>query len=260
MHFLAIRSPHPPRHGTSRHGPAWVAWAFALLLWLSVGVNARADEPTSVRGLFNGRDFTGWSIEGPPGGIVHPDGRPVWSVRDGEIVCDGRSWGFLRYDIEDFADFTLHVEFVMAPRSNSGVGLRCREVDLARVQETRPSCWAYEIQLLDDAGEPPSLHSSGSLYRYVAPRENAMRPANEWNAIDITCRGPRIRVVLNGREIQDFDQTTLLETRDKPLRGSLCLQNHGHPVRFRNVWIRVEEAGAVQSAAETVSLGDATRR
>jgi hypothetical protein len=53
--------------------------------------------------------------------------------------------------------------------------------------------------------------------------------------------------VLNGREIHDYDQTTLTETRDKPLRGSVCLQNHGHPVRFRNVRIRVENDEPGQS-------------
>ena len=131
----------------------------------------------------------------------------------------------------------------MADKANSGIGLRCRAVDMARVQETRPSCWAYEIQLLEDVGEPPTVYSSGSLYRYVAPRENAMRPAGEWNVLEVTCRGPRIRVMLNGREIHDYDQTTLPETRDKPLKGSVCLQNHGHPVRFRNVRIRVENDG-----------------
>jgi hypothetical protein len=161
-----------------------------VLAWAAI---ARADESATFRDLFNGRDFTGWSIEGPTGGIEHPDGKPVWSVRDGEIICNGRSWSFLRYDREEFSDFTLHVEFIMAEKANSGVGFRCRAVDMARVQETRPSCWAYEIQLLEDAGEPPTVHSSGSLYRYVAPRENAMRPAGEWNVLEVTCRGPRIQ-------------------------------------------------------------------
>jgi hypothetical protein len=238
------RSPHSLSRCTIS---AW-AWALpivvvAVLSWAAI---VRADESATFRDLFNGRDFTGWSIEGPTGGIEHPDGKPVWSVRDGEIMCNGRSWSFLRYDREDFSDFTFHVEFIMADKANSGVGFRCRAVDMARVQETRPSCWAYEIQLLEDAGEPPTVHSSGSLYRYVAPRENAMRPAGEWNVLEVTCRGPRIRVVLNGLEIQDYDQTTLPETRDKPLKGSVCLQNHGHPVRFRNVRIRVENDGPRQ--------------
>ena len=205
--------------------------------WLAV---AGAEAPAEFRDLFNGRDFDGWVMEGPPEGLTHPDGRPVWSVKDGEIVCQGKRWSFLRYDREAFADFTLRVEFLMARGCNSGVGLRTGPIDLADPQNTRPSCFCYEIQLLDDAGKPPTEHSSGSLYRYVAPAENAIRPAGEWNELEITCVGPRIRVVLNGRTIQDFDQTSLPATRDKPLSGNVCLQNHGHLIRFRNVRIRPE--------------------
>ena len=205
--------------------------------WLAV---AGAEAPAEFRDLFNGRDFDGWVMEGPPEGLTHPDGRPVWSVKDGEIVCQGKRWSLLRYDREAFADFTLRVEFLMARGCNSGVGLRTGPIDLADPQNTRPSCFCYEIQLLDDAGKPPTEHSSGSLYRYVAPAENAIRPAGEWNELEITCVGPRIRVVLNGRTIQDFDQTSLPATRDKPLSGNVCLQNHGHLIRFRNVRIRPE--------------------
>jgi hypothetical protein len=205
--------------------------------WLAV---AGAEAPAEFRDLFNGRDFDGWVMEGPPEGLTHPDGRPVWNVKDGEIVCQGKRWSFLRYDREAFADFTLHVEFLMARGCNSGVGIRTGPIDLADPQNTRPSCFCYEIQLLDDAGEPPTEHSSGSLYRYVAPAENPIRPAGEWNELEITCIGPRIRVVLNGRTIQDFDQTSLPATRDKPLSGNVCLQNHGHLIRFRNVRIRPE--------------------
>jgi len=229
----------PPHLGRS-HAFVFVTAFTACASFCVEHAPAHGTPPADSSPLFNGIDFDGWTMDGPSGGLAHRDGRPVWSVRDGEIVCDGSSWSFLRYSRQPFSDFTLHVEFVMAENGNSGIGLRCREVDLTRVHQTRPSCWAYEIQLLDDAESKPTLFSSGSLYRYVAPRESAMRPAGEWNTLDATCIGPRIRIVLNGREIQDFDQTTLDATKDKPLQGFVCLQNHGHPVRFRNVWIREE--------------------
>ena len=154
------------------------------------------------------------------------DGRtlPVWSVKDGHLVCTGKGFGFLRYHRRTFADFVFHVEFRMAPGCNSGLGIRTRSFDPARSRATRPSFHGFEIQLFDYAGKPPTVHSSGSLHRYVAPRKNAILPAGQWNSIDIECAGPRIKVTLNGEQIVDIDQQTIMELRQKPLEGSVCLQ------------------------------------
>lgn len=100
---------------------------------------------------------------------------------------------------------------------------------------------------MDDAGKPPSVHSSGSLYRYVAPRKNPMRPAGEWNTMEIECAGPRIKVVLNGELIIDVDQSTIPALRQKALAGSVCLQNHGGNIEFRSLWIR-ERSGTATAA------------
>jgi len=188
--------------------------------------------------LFNGKDLDGWVAEGVSEYVK--DGRtvPVWSVEDGHLVCTGKGFGFLRYDRRTFADFVLHVEFRMAPGCNSGLGIRTRSFDPARSRATRPSFYGYEIQLFDDAGKPPSVHSSGSLYRYVAPRKNAILPAGQWNSIDVECAGPRIKVTLNRELIIDVDQQSKEALRQKPLRGYLCLQNHGGNIDFRSVRIR----------------------
>jgi Domain of Unknown Function (DUF1080) len=215
--------------------PRWNAVAVLVLLAATVAPRAQAG---GMKTLFNGKDLDGWVVEGNPGSDRLADGRPVWSVRDGLIRCEGKGFGFLRYDREQFTDFTLHVAFRMAPKCNSGIGVRTRQFDPARSRETRPSIYSYEIQLVDD-GKPPSPTSNGSLYRYVAPKENALKPAGQWNEIDVTCDGPRIRVVLNGRLIQDVDQSTVDALKKKPLKGHVCLQNHGGRIEFRDV--RVED-------------------
>ncbi len=192
--------------------------------------------------LFNGKDLDGWVAEGVKEFVQ--DGRtlPVWSVKDGHLVCTGKGFGFLRYDRRTFADFVFHVEFRMARGCNSGLGIRTRSFDPARSRATRPSFYSYEIQLFDDAGKPPSVHSSGSLYRYVAPRKNAILPAGEWNSMDVECDGLRIKVTLNGELIIDLDQSMVPELRQKPLAGYLCLQNHGGNIEFRSVRV-VERQG-----------------
>ena len=106
------------------------------------------------------------------------------------------------------------------------------------------------MQLLDDAGRPPSAHGTGSLYRYRGPTANPARPAPEWNTIEVTCTGPRITVRLNGRTILEADQSKLPDVdsrpagaptpKDKPRRGYVALQSHSGRVEFRQVRIREE--------------------
>jgi hypothetical protein len=213
--------------------------AFLVLL---VNPALRADD-TPVA-LFNGTDLTGWVVEGAKE-YKDQDGQtvPNWTVRDGLLTCAGKGFGFLRHSPRQFADFALHVEYRLAPKGNSGIGIRTVPFDPRKSRESRPSFAAYEVQLLDDAGQEPTKHSSGSLYRYVAPRANPVKPAGEWNAVDIECVGPRIRVVINGQEVLNVDQTAIDEIKNKPLRGYVCLQSHTNQVEFRNVRIREITAG-----------------
>jgi len=189
--------------------------------------------------LFNGKDLSGWVVEGPKD-YKDKDGKlvPMWTVQDGIINCAGKAFGFLRYEKQQFADFALHVEYRLASQGNSGIGIRTISFDPKRSRDTRPSYACYEVQLLDDAGKPATKHSSGSLYRYVAPRLNAVKPSPEWNEVDIECRGPHIHVRINDQTVLDVDQSTIEELKKKPLSGYVCLQSHTHKVEFRNIRIR----------------------
>ncbi|MDG3003720.1 3-keto-disaccharide hydrolase [Paludisphaera mucosa] len=188
--------------------------------------------------LFDGKTLAGWVAEGVVDDVRDGVKHPVWVVEDGLLVCHGKGFGFLRYKDREFADFTFHVEFRMAPGCNSGLGVRTRAFDPEDSRGTRPSFYSYELQLMDDAGKPPTTHSTGSLYRYVAPRQNAAKPAGEWNTLEVTCDGPRIRVTLNDKLIQDVDQSRIDAIKDKPLRGNVCLQNHGGTIAFRALEVR----------------------
>jgi len=220
----------------------------AVILCAVTSAPAAADD---FRDLFNGKDLDGWVVEGPN---ADKQGNSMWSVKDGTIVCLGKSYGFLRYDKSQFGDFTLRVEYRFLPpskdnpRGNSGLGIRTIPFDHRRPMATRPSYAAYEIQLLDDAGKAPNVHGTGSLYRYLAPTANPAKPAPEWNVVEVHCAGPRIAVTMNGQKILDADQTTLADIKDKPartlappdkpLRGYISLQSHSGRVEFRKVQIR----------------------
>ena len=185
--------------------------------------------------LFNGKDLAGWVVEGTKEYRLSGKTKPVWTVEDGVIHCAGVGYGFLRYD-KEFSDFILKFEFLSAPKCNSGVGIR--HVKFTGPKESRPSNSGYEIQLLDDHEKAPDDHSTGSLYRHIAPTENAIKPAGSWNDITITCRGPHIKIVLNGVTVQDVDQSKVRSVANKPLSGYVSLQNHGGRVEFRNVQLK----------------------
>ena len=215
--------------------PLWLA-APGKVLDLGVGNEG-------VR-LLPGNDLEGWVEEQHDFfKKKYPDVR-TWTAKEGVVSCDGShgNCGFLRYD-KKLADFTLRLEYRMSKNCNSGVCIRVPTPYDGIPDKTLPSHTGYEVQILDDVGTGPSLTATGSLYNLVPPEVNAARPAGVWNELEIVCHGPRIRVSLNGRVVQDVDQTTLGAIRERPRSGYLMLQNHGHAIDFRNIWLKVEAEG-----------------
>jgi predicted RNA-binding protein with RPS1 domain len=167
----------------------WVL--LVLLLFVPFSTARYADE---YRELFNGKDLDDWVAEGDKEYELDGKKLPVWVAKDGMLTCmvnTHKSYGFLRYTKQEFADFRLHLEYRMTPRTNeketacnSGIGIRTVPFDPKQSDKTRPSRAAYEVQLLDDADTKPNVHSTASLYNYVAPKVMAAKPAPEWNVID----------------------------------------------------------------------------
>jgi hypothetical protein len=218
------------------------ARVLALGVVLVVAGSGRAADRDGWVELFNGKDLSGWVIDGPKEFKDKADGnktRPNWSVHDGVIRTAGMGLGFLRYD-QEFDDFILHVEYRMVKERgvNAGIGIRTTTFDPKRSTASRPSFYSYEVQLLDDADAKPSKGSTGSLYRYVAPTKAAHKPAPEWNTVEIECKGPNIRVNFNGTDTLSFDQSKDEKLKSKPLSGYVCLQSHSKQVEFRNVRIK----------------------
>jgi hypothetical protein len=215
--------------------------AALLLLGLSAGLG-RADNKKGGEWveLFNGKDLSGWVVDGPKEYKDKADGnksKPLWLVEDKMIRTAGTAFGFLRYD-RKFTDFLFHAEYRMVKDANSGIGIRTRVFDAKQSTATRPSMFSYEVQLLDDSDKQPDKHCTGSLYRYVAPKLLANKPAPEWNVVEIECIGPKIRTSFNGTEVLNVDQSTIEEIKNKPLSGYVCLQSHSKQVEFRKVKIK----------------------
>jgi hypothetical protein len=169
---------------------------------------------------------------------AHPNTR-TWRVRDGVVSCDGSTGnaGFLRYEHE-LCDFVLKLEYRMSPGCNTGICIRSPYAYRSRQVITLPSQSGYEVQLCDDAGKEPNDESTGAFYGQLAATQNAAKPAGEWNDLEITCEGPRIRVVLNGKTVQDIDHTKIPALKNRHACGYISLQNHGFNTDFRKVRLK----------------------
>jgi hypothetical protein len=165
--------------------------------------------------LFNGKSLDGWQ----------PVGRRAsqWSAVGG--ILQNANSGANLVTVRKFDDFKLHLEFRVSKGANSGVYLRGR----------------YELQIDDAAGLDPSSHHLGGVYGFIAPSENAARPAGEWQSMDITLVGRMLTYELNGttvicnREIPGITGGAVDSAEADP--GPLLLQGDHGPVDYRNIVI-----------------------
>jgi hypothetical protein len=175
------------------------------------------------------------------------DGAAVtWPMNNGELST---GTGMIRTRAE-FTDYQLHVEFATPKevkgnsqeRGNSGVFLNGK----------------FEIQVLDSyQNRTYADGSAAAMYGQYPPLVNASRPPGEWQAYDIAFTSPRfgaggtlttpavVTVLHNGVVVHHatpFWGPTAHKKIDQyspdNAKGPIALQDHGNPVRYRNIWIR----------------------
>jgi hypothetical protein len=185
------------------------------------------------RPLFNGRDLSGWKMVGP--------GR--FLVENGAMKTEG-GMGLLYYAGEKFGNATLRVVFKLATeRANSGV--------IIRLPEPPPDPWyavhnGYEVQI---AGDGDDWHATGSLYSLSRVLARPMKPAGEWNTMEIVLDGQTTIVILNGVKVTEFRGDQPVPPRKawyepvrgpRPDEGYIGLQNHDErsTVYFREVSVK----------------------
>jgi hypothetical protein len=179
----------------------------------------------------------------PPNAIVLFDGRNTDRLANARVTSDGLlKEGAATKDA--YADYFLHAEFQLSympyareqGRSNSGIYLQRR----------------YEVQILDSFGLEGEFNECGSIYRFRRPDINMCLPPLIWQTYEIDFRSPRfgsdgskvenarLTVWQNGYPVQD--NVELLNKTghgqpETPQALTILLQQHGNPVRFRNLWL-----------------------
>jgi hypothetical protein len=223
-----------PQHDTLRPQPPVVRPAVPSM------PDRAGRAPSDAVVLYDGHDLSKWtSGEGKPA---------AWKAADGYFeVAKGKGAIQTR---DSFGDVQLHVEW-MAPsppvgvsqdRGNSGVFLM----------------GMYEVQVLDSYGNRTYPDGqAAALYGQYPPLVNASLPPGQWQTYDIVFRRPRfaadgkvmspaiVTVFHNGVLVQDhnalvgptghMERPPYVKHAD---RLPISLQDHGHPVRYRNIWVR----------------------
>jgi len=201
--------------------------------------------PSDAIVLFGSKDISQWAGD---------DGQPAkWKVADGYMEVVPQS-GYI-HTRQPFGDCQLHVEFAepvppvgeSQDRGNSGVFLM----------------GLYEVQVLDSYQNKTYADGQASaVYGQFPPQVNASRPPGQWQTYDIIFHAPRfdkdgklqhparMTVLHNGALVQDnveLSGPTAHHDRPPykptPTKLPLSLQDHGNPVRFRNIWIRELDEG-----------------
>jgi hypothetical protein len=214
--------------------------------------------------LFNGRDLSGWKV--PAGDNGH------WRVADGVIDYDAESEASgdkSLWSTREFGDFALRVEWrikstpyvnpsvpiirfdgthkkdaagkeirIAVPDSDSGIYLRGSS-------KAQVNIWGWPIGSGEVYGYRTDASMPAAVRAGVTPKRNADRDIGAWNSFEITMRGSRLTVVLNGEEV-----VSNAELPGVAARGPIALQHHGEKkngvwaappslVQFRNISIKV---------------------
>jgi hypothetical protein len=161
--------------------------------------------------LFDGRTLNGWNRVGDAN----------WEVADGAIQATKGAASFL-VTPDNYTDFQIQLEFWVSGDANSGVFIRCED------PKTITAANAYEVNIFDKRPDPS--YRTGSIVDVAKPLV-MLDTGGKWNTFDITARGPRMTVILNGMKTAEVDHSG-------HKTGPIALQYGAGTVRFRNIRVR----------------------
>ncbi|HEY2931518.1 MAG TPA: DUF1080 domain-containing protein [Acidobacteriota bacterium] len=219
--------------------------------------------PKGFVSLFNGKDFSGWKV--PQGDNGH------WKVAAGAIDYDAQSEASSDKNLwsqKSYKDFVLRIDWriketpyknpnvpivkpdgthkldengkeitMVVPDSDSGVFLRGSS-------KSQVNIWCWPLGSGEVYGYRMDTKMPKEVRAGVTPRINADKNIGEWNTFEITMRGDRLTVVLNGMTVIQNAQLPGI-----PAEGAIALQHHGSKrdgqwtappalVQFRNIYIK----------------------
>ena len=198
-----------------------------LLLFASF---AAADDTKWIKMVHDGKLSDRWETKGN------------WKIGDdGVATLEPRpsDQGWRRYDDyiwskDKFADFEIEFEYQVQKLGNSGFYFHVGDKD-------NPVKQGIEVQIFDSFGKPADAkltdHDSGGVIPGIPPTKNTARPPGKWNRMRIRVEKQRLNVELNGKVVNKVDLGHP-NIKDRPTSGLIGFQDHGLPLKLRNVRVR----------------------
>jgi Domain of Unknown Function (DUF1080) len=232
----------------------WFIPVLAIVL-VFTGFSAPAADNTAPAGfvsLFDGKDLTGWKI--PPGDNGH------WKVVNGVIDCDARSESKVGdkslWTEKEFKDFVLQVDWrmktdipgykhqvpVILPsgehKKNADGKEETVEVEdvdsgvyLRGSSKSQVNIWMWPIGSGEVYGYRMDKKMPAEVRAGVTPKKKMDKPRGEWNHFEITMKGDRLTVALNGEDVIKEAQLPGV-----PPQGAIALQHHGSWNEAKKAW------------------------
>ena len=151
-------------------------------------------------------------------------GKANWTFKDGLLSADkldGKDPAYL-VSKNSYKDFQIRAEFWVDEEANSGIFIRCDQSDKIDAKI------CYEVNIYDKRPDP--TYGTGAIVD-VAKVDPMPKAAGKWNVYEITAKGPRLTIVLNGQQTADVEDS-------KHLSGPFALQYGSGVVKFRKVQIK----------------------
>lgn len=147
--------------------------------------------------------------------------------------------GWTRYDAYlwlngEYKDFEIDFEYKVQKSGNSGFYFHVGDVK-------QPVATGIEVQIYDSgskaAGAKLTDHDSGGVIPGIPPTKNTAKPAGDWNRFQITVKGDKLTIVLNGETVNEVDLKHD-KLKNRPATGAIGFQDHGLPLSLRNIKIK----------------------
>lgn len=204
--------------------------------------------------LFNGEDFSGWrkcnDTKMPENWVIEDNAMKVFTA-EGKQAGHGAGGDILFAD-KQYKDFELSIDWKASDMGNSGIFYYVREAPGQPIYFAAP-----EVQVLDNVNATDNKlanHLAGSLYDMLPADPATIKPAGEWNTVVIRVKDGKVFHTMNGKKVVEYtlwtkewdDMVAKSKFKDFPgftegiaKQGYIGLQDHGYPIWFRNIKIRV---------------------